>query len=102
MDVVLQIQTLSIPQGRHKSCSIYDNTAIHNAISSLTATYADVLSSAQLSPPSLLENVQQAGHIGVGCLLWMKCWDAFLWAAHSIITHLHGLTACDGWAWLNL
>lgn len=92
MNVVLQIQTLSIPQGWHKSCSLYDNPTIHNTISSLTATYADVRSSAVfcwIEPP--LKSVQQAGHIGVGCLLWMKCWNAVLQDALSLITHLAGL-----------
>lgn len=42
MNVVLQIQTLSIPQGWDKSGFFYDNLTIHCAISSLTAAYADV------------------------------------------------------------
>lgn len=56
MNVVLQIQKLSIPQRWDKSCFFYDNLTIHAAISSLTATYADVHGSAVLhwiEPPSL-------------------------------------------------
>lgn len=43
--------------------------------------------SAALSAP--FKSVQQAGH--TGSLLWMKCWDAFLQDALSLITHLAGL-----------
>lgn len=88
-NVVLRIQTLGIPQGRHKSCSLYDNLTIHNSISRLTATYADVRGSAALCwiEPSL-KSVQQAGHIGIGCLLWIKCWNAVLHDALNSMTHL--------------
>lgn len=51
MNVVLQMQTLSILQGRDKSGFCYDNLTIHCAISSLTAAYADVLGSGVLPPP---------------------------------------------------
>lgn len=47
-------------------------------------------SSTELNHPTRLKSIQQAGHIDEDCLLWMKCWNAVLQNALSLITHLPG------------